>query len=77
MRSATGLTPQGIYLEDLLFDAPWLEWARTYPMVWLDLPSMWNRRKERNVKDLPKGTDSSLYPEYYLQNFHHQTDGYR
>ena len=46
------------------------------PQVWLDLPSTWGRRKERNVKDLPKQTDPSLYPEYYLQNFHHQTDGY-
>ena len=67
---------QGVYPEELLFDAPWLEWARTYPMVWLDLPSTWSRRKQRNVKDLPEGTDPSLYPDYYLQNFHHQTDGY-
>jgi ubiquinone/menaquinone biosynthesis C-methylase UbiE len=28
------------------------------------------------VRDLPKETDKELYPEYYLQNFHHQTDGY-
>ena len=67
---------QGVYPEELLFDAPWLEWARTYPMVWLDLPSTWSRRKQRNVRDLPEGTDPSLYPDYYLQNFHHQTDGY-
>ncbi|GIR24618.1 MAG: hypothetical protein CM15mP39_04290 [Synechococcus sp.] len=26
--------------------------------------------------DLPKETEKALYPEYYLQNFHHQTDGY-
>ena len=26
--------------------------------------------------DLPKQTDSTLFPDYYLQNFHHQTDGY-
>ena len=67
---------QGIYPETQLFDAPWLDWAGRYPQVWLDLPSTWGRRKERNVKDLPKQTDPSLYPEYYLQNFHHQTDGY-
>ena len=34
------------------------------------------RRQQRNVRDLPKNTEPSLYPEYYLQNFHHQTDGY-
>ena len=67
---------QGIYPESQLFDAPWLEWASRYPQVWLDLPSTWTRRKERNVKDLPKQTDPTLFPDYYLQNFHHQTDGY-
>ena len=67
---------QGVYPTSLLFDAPWLDWASRYPQVWLDLPSIWNRRKERNVRDLPKGTDPSLFPDYYLQNFHHQTDGY-
>ena len=44
--------------------------------MWLDLPLTWKRQKERNVRDLPKKTDASLYPDYYLQNFHHQTDGY-
>ena len=67
---------QGVYPTSLLFDAPWLDWASRYPQVWLDLPSIWNRRKERNVRDLPKDTDPALFPEYYLQNFHHQTDGY-
>ena len=64
---------QGVYPTSLLFDAPWLDWASRYPQVWLDLPSIWNRRKERNVRDLPKDTDPALFPEYYLQNFHHQT----
>ena len=67
---------QGTYPESQLFDAPWLDWASRYPLVWLDLPSTWNRRRERNVRDLPDDTDRSLFPEYYLQNFHHQTDGY-
>ena len=67
---------QGIYPEQLLFDAPWLDWVSRYPQVWMDLPSTWDRRRERNVRDLPKETEKALYPEYYLQNFHHQTDGY-
>ena len=45
-------------------------------MVWLDMPSTWNRRRERNVRDLPDDVDAGGYPDYYLQNFHHQTDGY-
>ena len=67
---------QGLYPTSLLFDAPWLDWATRYPLVWLDMPSTWNRRKERNVNDLPNDVQSENYPDYYLQNFHHQTDGY-
>ena len=67
---------RGVYPTELLFDAPWLDWASRYPQVWMDLPSTWTRRQQRNVRDLPKNTEPSLYPEYYLQNFHHQTDGY-
>ncbi len=67
---------QGLYPTSLLFDAPWLDWAARYPMVWLDMPSTWNRRSERNVTDLPREVESENYPDYYLQNFHHQTDGY-
>ncbi|MAH59039.1 MAG: SAM-dependent methyltransferase [Synechococcus sp. ARS1019] len=67
---------RGIYPTELLFDAPWLDWASRYPQVWFDLPSTWSRRQQRNVRDLPDDTEPSLYPEYYLQNFHHQTDGY-
>ena len=28
------------------------------------------------MRDLPHDVDSEAYPDYYLQNFHHQTDGY-
>ena len=67
---------EGIYPQSLLFDAPWLDWATRYPLLWLDLPQTWNRRRERNVRDLPADIDPDDYPSYYLQNFHHQTDGY-
>jgi ubiquinone/menaquinone biosynthesis C-methylase UbiE len=67
---------QGLYPSSLLFDAPWLDWASRYPLVWLDMPSTWNRRSQRQVRDLPNDIESGSYPEYYLQNFHHQTDGY-
>ena len=66
----------GVYPRSLLFDIPWLEWAERYPRVWLDLPSNWARRRARDVKDIPELTNRDLYPDYYLQNFHHQTDGY-
>lgn len=67
---------QGLYPTSLLFDAPWLDWASRYPLVWLDMPSTWSRRSARNVHDLPQQINRDDYPTYYLQNFHHQTDGY-
>jgi ubiquinone/menaquinone biosynthesis C-methylase UbiE len=67
---------EGLYPTSLLFDAPWGDWAARYPLVWLDMPSTWNRRSERNVRDLPRTVETENYPDYYLQNFHHQTDGY-
>ena len=67
---------QGLYPSSLLFDAPWIDWATRYPLLWLDLPQTWMRRRQRNVRDLPRDIDPADYPSYYLQNFHHQTDGY-
>lgn len=67
---------RGVYPASLLFDAPWLDWATRYPLVWLDLPNIWSRRSQRNVRDLPRDVEPENYPGYYLQNFHHQTDGY-
>ena len=67
---------RGLYPSSLLFDAPWLDWATRYPLVWLDTPRTWSRRQERNVHDLPSDVEAEAFPDYYLQNFHHQTDGY-
>ncbi len=67
---------QGVYPKSQLFDAPWLEWASRYPLVWIDLPSTWERRRKRRVRDIPTEIKKEIYPDYYLQNFHHQTDGY-
>ncbi len=67
---------QGIYPKSQLFDSPWFDWATRYPLVWLDLPSTWARRKDRKTRDIPSNINEKVYPDYYLQNFHHQTDGY-
>ncbi len=67
---------RGLYPKILLFEAPWIEWFFKYPLVWLDMPSTWSRRKDRNIQDLPHSINKEIYPDYYLQNFHHQTDGY-
>ena len=66
----------GIYPKRLLFDEPWLRYITQYPKVWLDMPNTWERRKKQRYNDLPNTIEKEDYPNYYLRNFHHQTDGY-
>ena len=66
----------GIYPKSQLFEAPWLEWAKKYPLVWIDMPKTWERRKKNKTREIPREVKEEDYPNYYLQNFHHQTDGY-
>ena len=65
-----------IYPQKLLFDEPWLRYLTQYPKLWLDMPNTWERRKKQKNNDLPKTIEKENYPNYYLRNFHHQTDGY-
>ena len=43
----------GIYPKSQLFEAPWLEWAKKYPLVWLDMPQTWQRRKKIKLEKSP------------------------
>ena len=67
---------KGIYPQSLLFDNPWEEFFIYYPAVWLDFPQSWERSKQKKYQEFSSEIDISGYPSYYLQNFHHQTDGY-
>ena len=67
---------QGLYPKNLLFYVPWIQIATKYPLLWVDLPSTWKRRKTKKTRDIPKSIKKEAYPEYYLQNFHYQSDGY-
>ena len=67
---------KNIYPKKLLFDEPWLRYLTQYPKIWLDMPNTWDRRRKQNFDDLPKSIEKDNYPQYYLRNFHHQTDGY-
>ena len=67
---------KNIYPQKLLFDEPWLRYLTQYPKIWLDMPNTWERRRKKIYQDLPKNIDNDNYPQYYLRNFHHQTDGY-
>lgn len=67
---------QSIYPKSLLFDNPWEDFLRYYPMVWLDMPSTWERANQNKHQDFSSEIDTTGYPDYYLHTFHHQTDGY-
>lgn len=66
----------GVYPISLLFDNPWDEFFRLYPQVWIDAPKTWQRADQKKVQDFAPDIDVEGYPQYYVQNFHHQTDGY-
>ncbi|MHC0066482.1 class I SAM-dependent methyltransferase [Nostoc sp. UIC 10890] len=67
---------KGVYPESLLFDNPWDDFFRYYPLVWLDFPQIWERVKQQNYQDFSPEIDTDSYPSYYVQNFHHQSNGY-
>jgi ubiquinone/menaquinone biosynthesis C-methylase UbiE len=67
---------KGIYPTELLFDNPWEDFFRYYPLVWFDMPKTWERLSQGKYQDFAAHIDLAGYPRYYVQNFHHQTDGY-
>ena len=67
---------QGLYPESVLFDNPWEDFLRYYPQIWLDMPKIWERISQKRHQDFSPDVRVEGYPSYYLQNFHHQTDGY-
>ncbi len=67
---------QGIYPIELLFDNPWVDFFRYYPELLLDTPVIWERAREKRYQDFSPEVKTEGYPSYYVQNFHHQTDGY-
>ena len=67
---------KGVYPASLLFDNPWSDFFRYYPEVWLDLTKIWQRTQKKEYQQFDSIIDKEGYPNYYLQNFHYQTDGY-
>lgn len=66
----------GVYPSSLLFDNPWQDFFRYYPVMWLDMPQIWERANQKRNQEFSPDIETKGYPSYYLQNFHHQTDGY-
>ncbi|MEC4805344.1 MAG: methyltransferase domain-containing protein [Jaaginema sp. PMC 1079.18] len=66
----------GYYPHSILFENDWQDFVVNYPQIWLDLPKIWQRLNQKKYHDFDPQIDQEGYPKYYLQNFHHQTDGY-
>ncbi|MDJ0580182.1 class I SAM-dependent methyltransferase [Crocosphaera sp.] len=67
---------KGVYPVEVLFDSFLPDFLRYYPEVWLDLPKIWSRLQRKEYQSFADNIEKEGYPSYYLQNFHHQTDGY-
>ena len=67
---------RGVYPSSLLFDNSWSDFFRYYPEIWLDMFKIWQRLEKKDFQSFDQAIDQVGYPDYYLQNFHHQTDGY-
>lgn len=67
---------KGVYPAEILFDNPWLDFFSYYPALCLDMVVAWDRMQKRQYQVFSSEIDKEGYPSYYLQNFHHQTDGY-
>lgn len=67
---------QGVYPASLLFENSWDEFFRFYPSLWLDSPLIWQRADRQQHQDFDPEISLEGYPQYYVQNFHHQTNGY-
>ncbi len=67
---------RGVYPAEILFDNPWLDFFSYYPALCLDMAGVWDRMHKRQYQAFSSEIDKEGYPSYYLQNFHHQTDGY-
>lgn len=67
---------KNVYPKQALFENRWDDFFRYYPELWLDLPKIWDRATNKRHQEFSEGIDTTGYPSYYVQNFHHQTDGY-
>jgi ubiquinone/menaquinone biosynthesis C-methylase UbiE len=67
---------QGIYPSDILFDNPWDDFFQYYPLLFLDMAQIADRANNKRYQEFAPSINTEGYPSYYVQNFHHQTDGY-
>ncbi|MBN9091294.1 MAG: class I SAM-dependent methyltransferase [Reyranella sp.] len=66
----------GLFPAPRAIDAEPGEFLRRSLLYFRDLPSVDARRHGKLEDELPPGTQADGLPEYYRQNFHHQSDGW-
>jgi ubiquinone/menaquinone biosynthesis C-methylase UbiE len=66
----------GRYPRELLFDFPTTHYLKLLPAGLTEIPRILWRRLRRGIHDLPEIEHRENYPEYYLRNFHWQSDGW-
>jgi ubiquinone/menaquinone biosynthesis C-methylase UbiE len=67
---------RGVYPQSLLFENEWEDFLTYYPTIWFDLVTIQERANQKRYQEFAPDIDTEGYPKYYVQNFHHQTDGY-
>lgn len=69
-------------IEQGLYAAPYDQWQNPLTLLrqahafFRDLPAVDGRRRRNGHAEVSTTDPARLYPRYYLQNFHYQTDGY-
>ncbi|MEL7035584.1 MAG: methyltransferase domain-containing protein [Cyanobacteria bacterium J06592_8] len=66
----------GVYPKSILFENEWEDFLTYYPTFWFDMFTVQERANQKRYQEFAPDIDIEGYPKYYLQNFHHQTDGY-
>lgn len=66
----------GVYDRSLVDEHVWREMLRVLPQLVREAPEVAARRSARRTRELPTLPEGVTYPDYYLQNFHWQTDGW-
>jgi ubiquinone/menaquinone biosynthesis C-methylase UbiE len=67
---------EGLYPRALLFQIPFLDYARRFPRLLADAPWVLRRMLNRDFHDLPRDVPTERYPDYFRRTFHWQSDGY-
>lgn len=67
---------QGLYRMPQDTIPPVKNWFEGSLRFFQDLPKSHQRRSKKDFRDLNAVPSGDLYPKYYLQNFHYQTDGW-